>query len=79
MLVVTLVLVKLLCEVGRCRLLGILAWGMKWSIAIGAAFAVITLSALSLWVVGVIGGCLAALMQLMERLGCAVPKMFGVP
>lgn len=77
--VVALVLAKLLCEAGRCRLLGVIAWALKWSIAVGALFSIVTLSPLSALVVVLMGGSLAALIGLMERMGCTVPNMLGVP
>jgi hypothetical protein len=77
--VVALVLAKLLCEASRCRLLGVIAWALKWSITLGAVLSIVALSPLSALVVVVMGGCLAALMVMMERMGCRVPNMIGVP
>lgn len=77
--VVSFLMAKLLCEAGRCRLLGVLAWALKWSITLGAILTVVLLSPLSAFVVVLMGGSLAALMTLMEQLGCRVPRMFGVP
>ena len=48
-------------------------------VALGAILTVIMVSPLSALVVVIMGGCLAALMVMMERLGCQVPKMLGVP
>lgn len=77
--VVALLLAKLLCEASRCRLLGLIAWALKWSITLGSVLSILALSPLSALVVVVLGGSLAALMVLMERLGCRVPNMIGVP
>ena len=77
--VVALLLAKLLCEASRCRLLGVVAWALKWSITLGSVLSIVALSPLSALVVVVLGGSLAALMVLMERLGCRVPHMIGVP
>lgn len=73
------VLAKLLCEASRCRLLGVVAWALKWSITLGTILTMVMVSPLSALVVVILGGSLAALMVLMERLACRVPKMFGVP
>jgi hypothetical protein len=81
-LTVTLVafaLAKLLCEAGRCRLLGVIAWALKWSITLGAVLTLVALNPLSALVVVILGGSLAALMVLMERMGCRVPDMLGAP
>lgn len=77
--VVTLLSAKLLCEASRCRLLGVIAWALKWSITLGSVLSIVALSPLSALVVVVLGGSLAALMVLMERSGCRVPHMIGVP
>ena len=77
--VVAFALVKLLCEASRCRLLGVIAWTLKWSITIGAIFSIVTLSALSALVIALFGGTLAALITLMLRLNCRLPRMFSVP
>ena len=77
--VVAFALAKLLCEAGRCRLLGVIAWALKWSITLGTVLTLVALSPLSALVVVIMGGSLAALMVTMERMGCRVPDMLGVP
>ena len=72
-------LARWVCEAGRCRLLGLIAWALKWSITLGAIVSVIFLSPLSALVVAILGGCIAALIMAMERLGCAIPRMLSVP
>jgi len=77
--VVLLTLARLLCEAGRCRFLGVVAWALKWGITLGAILVFLALSPLSALVVVILGGSLAALIHLMLRLGCVVPRLFSVP
>ena len=72
-------LARLLCEVGRCRLFGVIGWALKWAIVLGAALALIMLSALSGVIVTIYGGVLAALMHALRTINCQVPRMLGLP
>jgi hypothetical protein len=74
-----LLLTLFVCEPDRCRLLGVLTWALKWSIVLGAAIAIATLSAASGFIVVVYGGIVTALIwQLVDR-ACRIPGLFDAP
>jgi hypothetical protein len=74
-----LVLARVLCELGRCRLPGVVGWALKWAIVLGAALALFMMGALSGVIVTIYGGLLAGLMHALKRIGCQVPRMLGLP
>lgn len=74
-----LILARLLCELGRCRLLGGIVWALKWAIVLGAALTLFMVSALSGVIVTIYGGLIAALMHALKRIGCQAPRMLGLP
>lgn len=74
-----LILARLLCEIGRCRLFGAIGWALKWAIVLGAAMALIMLSPLSALIVTIYGGLIAALIVALKKIGCQVPRMLGLP
>jgi hypothetical protein len=77
--VVALILARALCELGRCRVYGAIAWALKWAIVLGAALALVLLSALSALIVVTYGGLLAGLIQALRRIGCQAPRLLGLP
>lgn len=77
--VAALALALVLCEIGRCRVLGAIGWALKWAIVIGAGIAIVMLSPLSGLAVAIYGGLLAALAIALERMRCTLPSMLGLP
>jgi hypothetical protein len=68
-----------LCELGWCRLLGVIFWALKWAIVIGMVISVSLLSAACGFVVVLYGGASATLLWLLVRRGCAIPRMLAWP
>jgi hypothetical protein len=70
-----LALIKLLCEVGWCRLIGIIGWAFKWAVALSAALALAFLSLGTGLAMSVYGGTVAAIMIALEAGTCRLPPM----
>lgn len=77
--VVALVLARLLCEAGLCRILGAIGWAFKWAIVLGALIAIFFLNALSALTAAIYGGVIAALSILIQKIPCKLPAMLGLP
>jgi hypothetical protein len=74
-----LVAARLLCELSRCRIYGVIGWALKWAIVLGALIAVIMLSPLAALIVAVYGGLISALSIALEKIPCVLPPMLGLP
>lgn len=74
-----LALTRLLCEISRCRIFGVVGWALKWAIVLGAALALIMLSPLCALIVIIYGGLIAALIVTLEKINCRLPRMLGLP
>jgi hypothetical protein len=70
---------RLLCEVGRCRVLGAIGWALKWAIVLGAVLAISWASPFTALAIAIYGGLLAALIVALERGPCRLPSMLGLP
>lgn len=75
----TLLLARVICEAGRCRIPGAIGWAFKWAIVVGALLALVMLSPLSALLVAIYGGLLAALAIALERIPCTIPSMLQLP
>jgi hypothetical protein len=73
------VLLLLICRPSLCRLLGIVAWALKWAILLGVLIAIATLSLGAFLLVLVYGMLLAAAVWLIALNGCQEPGMFSTP
>jgi hypothetical protein len=74
-----LALIKLLCEVSWCRLVGIFGWALKWAVALSAALALAFLSMGTGLAMAIYGGSVAALMIALESGSCRLPPMRSWP
>ena len=74
-----LVLIKLLCEVSWCRLVGIVGWALKWAVLLSAALAIAFLSIGTGLAMAIYGGIVAALMIALESGTCRLPPMRAWP
>ena len=74
-----LALIKLLCEVSWCRLIGIVGWAFKWAVALSAALALAYLSMGTGLAMAVYGGIVAAIMIALEAGTCRLPPMRAWP
>jgi len=74
-----LLLARLLCEVGWCRVIGAVGWALKWAIVLGAAMTIVQRAPLSGLIVVVYGGLIAALYIALRGGKCQVPSMLGPP
>ena len=74
-----LLLARLLCELGLCRLLGVFVWALKWAIVTGAVLAILLGSVGSGFVVVLYGGTVSALIRSLLEQGCPVPRLLGPP
>lgn len=72
-------LAKLLCELGVCRFLGVIAWAFKWAIVLGVVTALFLVSIFGAFIVTVYGGIAAALYWTLIRRGCPMPRLFSMP
>jgi hypothetical protein len=77
--VAALLLAKVLCELGMCRLVGVIVWALKWGIVAGALLAIAALSGGSALVVVLCGGLASALTWWLLGRGCPVPRLLGLP
>ena len=73
------VLLLLICRPSLCRLLGIVAWALKWAVLFGALIAIATLSLGAFLLVLVYGMLLAAAVWLIALNGCQEPGMLSIP
>lgn len=70
-----LALIKLLCEVSWCRLIGIIGWAFKWAVALSAVLAIAFLSLGTGLAMAIYGGIVAAIMIALESGTCRLPSM----
>ncbi len=67
------------CDTDACRLIGVLAWAFKWAIVLGALIAIAALSIMSVFIVVLYGGIVAALIWALTDRRCRVPRLLGQP
>ncbi len=72
-------LARVVCELDRCRLLGVLSWAVRWAVVIGMGIAIAALSLASGFIVALYGGISSALLWTLHRQGCPVPPLSGWP
>ena len=73
------ILLLLICRPSWCRLLGIVAWALKWAIVLGAALAISSLSLGAILLVLVYGMIVAGVVALLTSNGCPDPPMLSIP
>lgn len=78
-ILITGVLLLLICRPSLCRLLGIVAWALKWAIILGALIAIASLSLGAFLLVLVYGMLVAAVVWLIALNGCREPAMLSIP
>jgi hypothetical protein len=77
--VAALLLARLLCELGMCRLVGVVVWALKWGIIAGAVLTIALVSVGSAFVVVLCGVIVSALIWWLTARGCPVPRLLGPP
>ncbi len=73
------VLLLLICGPDLCRILGVIAWSLKWSIVIGTVIAIACFGITALVVVLIMGMILSAVIWLLVQNNCNVPPMISLP
>lgn len=76
---VTLTLIKLLCEVSWCRWIGIIGWALKWATFLGFLLALAYLSIGTGLIAAIYGGIVSAIMISLEKGSCRLPRMRSWP
>lgn len=74
-----LLLAKVLCELGMCRLVGVIVWALKWGIMVGVLLAIAVVSVGSALVVVLCGGLVSTLIWWLLGRGCPIPRLLGLP
>lgn len=77
--VIALGVIRLLCEVNRCRFYGIVGWAFMWATLLSGAMALFYLSIGTGLFMALYGGTVAAISIVLERIGCKLPRLFSWP